>query len=470
MIASLTIHRPGCQITRSSNLLQPRKSSRIAATNADNAFLGIDFGTSGARCYVINSEKQTLATTKTAYASAEPQQLAAAWTTALFELLDALPADLRAKVASIAIDGTSATTLLLDATSGAVLQPPKLYNEAQAASIVHRVKALAPPDHTTTASTSTLCKVLTWHEAGVWQRAAADGMNPVILHHSDWLASLLHGERRATDWNNALKLGFDPEPGVESYPEWLIDQEFACLFPTAVFAPGSPVANLTPEVSQRTGIPETCIVCAGTTDSIAAFLAAGVTEPGQAVTSLGSTMAIKLLSDRRVDNAAFGVYSHRLGSGWLVGGASNTGGACLRAHFSDAQLQELTSRMDPAKPTGLQYTVLPSKGERFPVNDPELAPCLEPRPGDDAVFLQGMLEGMARTEAQAYRVLQELGATAVEEVWTAGGGAANPVWTELRARALGVPVKAAEHGEAAYGAALLALQGYSLHSSESWMM
>jgi sugar (pentulose or hexulose) kinase len=58
------------------------------------------------------------------------------------------------------------------------------------------------------------------------------------------------------------------------------------------------------------------------TDSIAAFIAAGLSEPGDAVTSLGSTMAIKMISTVRVDNADYGIYSHRLGDVWLVGKAS----------------------------------------------------------------------------------------------------------------------------------------------------
>jgi sugar (pentulose or hexulose) kinase len=60
------------------------------------------------------------------------------------------------------------------------------------------------------------------------------------------------------------------------------------------------------------------VVCAGTTDSIAAFVAAGVSQPGEAVTSLGSTLAVKLLSEQRVDDAAYGVYSHKLGKSWAV--------------------------------------------------------------------------------------------------------------------------------------------------------
>lgn len=85
---------------------------------------------------------------------------------------------------------------------------------------------------------------------------------------------------------------------------------------------------------------------------------------------------------------AFPPCSHRLGDAWLVGGASNTGGAVLRRFFSDAELAELTPRMDASRPTGLDYYPLTSPGERFPVNDPELQPRLEPRPADDAMFLQ----------------------------------------------------------------------------------
>jgi sugar (pentulose or hexulose) kinase len=102
-------------------------------------------------------------------------------------------------------------------------------------------------------------------------------------------------------------------------------QPFACVLPLAVVAPGTPIDNLTPEAAARTGLSPACMVCGGTTDSVAAFVAAGVNSVGEAVTSLGSTLAVKLLSATRVDDARYGLYSHRLGSGWLVGGASNTG-------------------------------------------------------------------------------------------------------------------------------------------------
>lgn len=63
-------------------------------------------------------------------------------------------------------------------------------------------------------------------------------------------------------------------------------------------------------------------------DSTSAFIAAGVQGSGEAVTSLGSTFAAKLLSDKRVDNAFYGVYSQRVGDSWLVGEATH----CLFLH------------------------------------------------------------------------------------------------------------------------------------------
>lgn len=44
------------------------------------------------------------------------------------------------------------------------------------------------------------------------------------------------------------------------------------------------------------------------------------------------------------------------------------------------------------------------------------------------------------------------------QVYTAGGGAANQVWSDMRQQMLGVPLTRSPADEAAYGAALLASQ------------
>ncbi|RYR52074.1 hypothetical protein Ahy_A06g027007 [Arachis hypogaea] len=80
------------------------------------------------------------------------------------------------------------------------------------------------------------------------------------------------------------------------------------------------------------------------------------------------------MSNTRIEDSRFGVYSHRLDDKWLIGGASNTGGAVLRQLFTDDQLEELSEHIDPSKTSLLDYYPLPKTGERFPVADPNLAP------------------------------------------------------------------------------------------------
>lgn len=53
-------------------------------------------------------------------------------------------------------------------------------------------------------------------------QAEKAGNSPVLLHQADYIAGLLHGRFGTSDWNNALKLGFDP--GLEAYPDWLLNQ------------------------------------------------------------------------------------------------------------------------------------------------------------------------------------------------------------------------------------------------------
>ena len=155
----------------------------------------------------------------------------------------------------------------------------------------------------------------------------------------------------------------------------------------------------------------------------------------------------------------YGIYSHRIGDQWLAGGASNSGGNVLEQYFSPGDMARLTPLLDPDQPTGLDYYPLARRGERFPINDPAFLPRLAPRPADDRVFFQAILEGIARIEADAYAKLGELGASKLTSIRTAGGGASNPAWTRMRLKELGVPEKPSLSEHAAVGTARLAWRG-----------
>eukprot|EP00245_Coleochaete_scutata_P002753 TRINITY_DN1384_c0_g1_i1.p1 TRINITY_DN1384_c0_g1~~TRINITY_DN1384_c0_g1_i1.p1 ORF type:complete len:556 (+),score=77.98 TRINITY_DN1384_c0_g1_i1:86-1669(+) len=419
-------------------------------------YMGLDFGTSGARVMVIDDEGVVCADGKKAYPETGSKDWASAWKVTLFSLIEGIPCEIRSQVVGIAIDGTSSTTMIVGRKDCEPLARPMLYNESCSDALPF-VKSIAPANHTVTSGTSTLCKLVSWLDAQPITGEAI--LNSRLLHQADWLAFLLHGAPGLSDFNNALKLGYDPE--AELYPPWLESQSFASMLPHVV-APSASLAPVLPSVAALLGLPRNCMVYAGTTDSIAAFLAAGVSKPGDAVTSLGSTLAVKLVSEKRVEDARYGVYSHRVGDTWLVGGASNTGGAALRQHFSDSQLAELSHAINPDVPSPLDYYPLPSVGERFPIADPDMQPRLDPRPERDVEFLHGLLESMARIEAKAYKVLQEMGASPVKRIYTAGGGAKNRTWRIIRERTLGVPVQSSKQTEAAYGVALLARKGASV--------
>jgi sugar (pentulose or hexulose) kinase len=408
-------------------------------------FLGLDFGTSGARAAIIDNEKQLIWQGATKFGNTEGLELVTVWRESLFDLLDQIPVDLSSSIQAIAIDGTSSTVLLLD-EQGRVITEPLLYNDDRGKEVKHLLLKIAPADHLVQSATSSLAKLLWYSQQLEFTQAH------YFCHQADWLASLLHGGKPISDYHNALKLGYDPQN--LTYPNWLKNTLWFSLLPP-VTAPGTAIAPLSPSIVKLGKFSENCWVCSGTTDSIAAFLASGASQPGEAVTSLGSTLVLKLLSEKPVTDLPSGVYSHRLGNLWLTGGASNAGGAVLQHYFSPEQLEELSIEINPNQFSGLDYYPLLQPGERFPINDPNLLPRLEPRPSDNVQFLHGLLEGLARIETQGYQKLRELGATPLEKVFTAGGGAKNLTWQTIRQNLLAVPVLRSPQSEAAYGSACL---------------
>lgn len=408
--------------------------------------LGIDFGTSGVRAAVVDPQRHLCWQYRQGYPDLPAPDC---WGQALFLLLAALPGAIAFQIGRVAIDGTSATVLLCN-PAGELLTPPLLYNHS-CKSALETVKALAPAQSPAASATSSLAKLVWWHQTlppAVWNQSA------YLLHQADWLSAQLHGQWGLSDYHNSLKLGYDV--GDLGYPNWMQGQPWSRVLPR-ILAPGERVGCVMEAVAQRFGLSPHCQVVAGTTDSIAAFLASGAIAPGDGVTSLGSTLVIKLLSEQRVDVGEYGIYSHRLGNHWLVGGASNSGGAVLEKFFDRAALVTLSQRIDPAVPTELDYYPLVQPGERFPINDPTLAPRLSPRPEDDSAFLHGLLVGIARIEQRGYELLTEHGASPLRQIYTAGGGAANETWRQLRANLLPVPIKNAASVEAAVGSAYLAL-------------
>ncbi|MER9295184.1 FGGY-family carbohydrate kinase [Mesorhizobium sp. M0621] len=414
--------------------------------------IGIDIGTSGARAVAMRPDFSIAGHSAVPLDrfSSDGRDPAAWWQAVEAALIELLSGIDRAAVRAIAVDGTSGTLLPVDA-AGRPLAEPLMYNDKVADNdILAAIARAAPAASAAHGPTSGLAKALQFQRlSGVAK----------MLHQADWIAGNFSGRFDISDENNALKTGYDVE--ARRWPDWIAAAGMRMELLPRVVEPGDVTGALTAAAAEQFGLPRDVVVVAGTTDGCASFLATGAAAIGDGVTALGSSLTIKILSDRPISAPRFGIYSHRLGNTWLAGGASNSGGKVLAQHFPLARIIELSAAIDPTTETGLDYYPLSTAGERFPIADPALPPRLTPRPADDADYLQAMFEGIAAIEALGYDRLAELGAPALTSVRSVGGGAANPTWTAIRQRKLGVDFLSALSDEAAAGTARLALQGAS---------
>jgi D-ribulokinase len=542
--------RSTCQISKSPFTESVLRMHAVDSQSTTSYFIGVDLGTSGARISLIepkgndsifkstnsepveatsyqeiyshavgwNSELKPIPslidsshTTRTTFVHLGSYDEPQAWSDAVEYLFDGMVHKMSRsnmqQVRAICISGTSSSCLLVRAipsTDGSFHLHPtrgpkaRMYNYA-AQNCTKILQQQVPARHTAQSVTSTLAKLISWRlEQPLDEKEQ-------LCHQADYIIRqwcLLQEDDTddaiiCSDWHNCLKLGYDVR--ALEWPEWLR----ACLhnngivadqvLPRTVVSPGAPLGTIRPDLAKKYGFSLETVLVGGTTDSNAAFFAAtqGMCAPGVAVTSLGSTVALKHLSTAYVEDADRGVYSHRFPSAfesdgdkalWLVGGASNVGCAVLRQlNFTNDELDELSTRVDPNTDSPYAYYPLPSVGERFPIADRDRQPVLHPIPLTRQEYLHGLLQGIGDVERDGYLALGALGAHPglPAQIWTCGGGSRNAMWNQMRERRLReafanfatygstnatnsslVTVQRAKNVEASYGAAILAAASF----------
>ena len=414
--------------------------------------LGIDIGTSGVRAVLMNSKFDVLAQSSSLMSNFGSNfRNPAVWWKSLESALEKLRIDVNEKwsqVAGISVDGTSGTMLALNNKFEPICDALMYNDPVQDLDILEQIRNHAPRDSAAHGATSGLAKLMKLQELHGCHRA---------LHQADWVLGKFIGEYRWSDENNSLKTGYDPI--LRKWPNWISQTKARRELLPDPKEPGQVTGVIDQKIAVRFGLSKDIKIVSGTTDGCAAFLATGASEIGDGVTSLGSTLVVKILSNQPVFAPEYGIYSHRIGDQWLPGGASNTGGNVLTHFFSDEELLKLSRNIDPETTVDLDYYPLLKPGERFPINDPSFPPRLDPRPTDDQTFLHGLLLGMSVVEALAYNRLNELGGPVLKSLRTVGGGSKNSVWTALRQKQLSIQMQNVASDQAAAGAARLAWKG-----------
>ncbi len=440
--------------------------------------LGIDVGTSGIRAVIMDKNhcilaeaQSTLPASKPYYSSKneiigysqEPNDWWQTFETVIFKISEIFSKqhNLQLKaITHLAIDGTSGTVLLCN-ESGEPLTDALMYNDQRSVTQAELINQYASDDTAAIGTTSGLAKVIY-----LFQHYKNNGSLDLrfALNQSDWLSGKLMDRFGISDHNNALKMGYDAQN--HCWPDWLLQLLEQCKIPATLFpqvnVPGHITGQISLQMAEHFGFNSKLNICAGTTDSTAAIIASGAHKIGDAITSLGSTLVMKVVSEHPIFNKKSGVYSQPYGHLWLVGGGSNSGGEVLKKYFTNDEILNYTDSLNDKIEQShftlheLNYYPLLTNGERFPIHDSNLKAKLSPIPNSQDDFFQAILEGMSDIEALAYNKLVDLGASYPKHVRSIGGGSKNRGWQYIRELKLGVPVILADYEQAAVGTALLA--------------
>ena len=231
-----------------------------------------------------------------------------------------------------------------------------------------------------------------------------------------------------------------------------------------LFESWQPVGTLTAEAAALLGLPADVIVCAGAGDNAAAAVGCGAVGGGRCNISLGTSGTVFITSD------TFGVDSHNAlhsfahaDGGYHLMGCILSAASCNKWWNEDIlHTQDFAAEQAPITPDKLGandvYFLPYLMGERSPHNDPAARGAFlglrmdTPR----AALTQAVLEGVAFAIRDCVEIARAQGVEIAAST-LCGGGAKSPLWREILANVLGIPLTLPQTEQGpGYGGAMLA--------------
>lgn len=443
--------------------------------------LGIDLGAGSLKATVIDAMGSVLATGSADVKTQRPhigwsEQNPDDWDAAMRSALAQIAASHGlAGISGISFTAGAHTAVLMDG-EGRVLRPAILWNDqrsgVEAAELNARMEArLLQVGHNRAAATWTLPQ-LAWvmkHEPAIAARTKR------ILIAKDWLRSRLTGDflTDRIDAEGTLLA----EAGRDRWSEELCQ---AINWPMETLPeirnPSDIAGHVTKAAAERYGLAPGTPVVVGTSDTAAETWAAGAITPGYGVIKLATAGTISIMAAaphpcREMINYGHVVPNHN----YLINGTNS----CASAH------RWLRDILVGPNAVSADFTALDQQAAAI-------------APGSDGLIFHPYLEGerspywdtklradflgltMRHTRGHMVRALYEgitfsikdcsQNFTAVghqfTEVSLIGGGSRSPVWSQIVADVMGIPVKVPQEGDASFGAALLAGVGIGTFADE----
>ena len=390
-------------------------------------FLGIDCATQSSRSVLIDSDGAIYSRHSIDLApvqrgadgrlTQDPQS----WLTAMdghfaYARSEAKKQDL--VIAGASISATSGTFLLTD-IHGKPIADAAMYNDGRAGNPLARAE-----------------KIIGEVGAGTY----------LFAHTPEYIVAHLTGQPLsavATDWSHAMKTGVDLHSKSWSATATDTAQKSSITLPSVV-APGSLLGRTTDG-----DIP----LYAGMTDGCTGQISVGATSMGSAVSTLGTTLVLKVVGDKEI--AGPGFYSHLLpAERWLGGAASNLGGISFEKYQSE--IKSWDQKAAAHGPASFAVYPLVGTGERFPIANKDMKCVATGTPQNEADEYRAILEGIAFAERYAFEILESAGAQISGAIYSAGGGSRSVIWSEIRAKVMNRPIATVKDSGSDLGAAMIA--------------
>ncbi len=442
----------------------------------DDYLLGIDIGTSGAKCaaidargnFVDGSSAEYLPAVKEAgYSEQNPED----WYRSVREMLVSLSRanpHILSKIAAVGVTGQM-RGLTFIGSSGDSVRDSILWNDLRCMREVDEIRQriprlLAAVTRNPLNTMCTLPKVL-WvmrQQPEVWEKTSR------IIFPKDYIAYRLSGSLH-TDHSDASGSSFYDLKKRAWSPEILDAFSIDAEKLPPILMSDALVGNVTRGASSATGIREGTPVVAGASDAVTELLSTGIVSSGQCKIRLGTSGALSTVVDDIDKAITTGPYlwSHVEPRRWMLDintrscaqatawlrGLFNDGSGLREISFED---MEAEAREIPLGSGGLVFHPY-LMGEDAPYWDARLRGSFW---GIGAFhgrghFTRSIYEGTAFALKDALSALGDVG-EGFSEFIVVGGGVKNRLWTTIVLDVMGVDGKIPDHAGAALGAAMLA--------------
>ncbi|MFA0439941.1 xylulokinase [Vibrio sp. 10N.286.49.C2] len=434
-------------------------------------YIGIDLGTSGVKSIVMTADGEIIASSTVEIELSRPQPLWSEqdpqwWWDATCESIQSLRKLVDfGSVKAIGLSGQMHGATLLN-SSGDVLRPAILWNDGRCAFECEQLEALVPNSREITGNimmpgfTAPKVKWVANNEPDIFAKIDK------ILLPKDYLRYKMTGDF-ASDMSDSAGTGWLDV----ATREWSSDMLNATGLSTQQMPKlyeGSQITGvLSNLIAEQWGLKAIPVV-AGGGDNAAGAIGVGITQPGQAMLSLGTSGVYFAVSDGFISNpdSALHSFCHALSSRWHTMSVILSAASCLQWVANLTEFDSVGQMIDDVQESAdkqSEVVFLPYlSGERTPHNNPNAKGVFfgMTHTTTRLELAQAVLEGVGFAFADGFDALHVTNHVP-EEVSLIGGGARSEYWRQMLADIVDMPLVYRKAGDVgpALGAARLAVLG-----------